>query len=66
MAACCSKDRYDKNDPTKPVASAKARPYYYAEQTMTKAMATLGITKQPARTAKAAGSSRETEATPSR
>ncbi len=66
MAAYRSKDRYDKNDPTKPVAPAKTRPYYYAEQTVTKSMATLGMTKQPARTAKAAGSSREAEAAPSR
>ncbi|MGH9436103.1 MAG: hypothetical protein ACRD06_08910 [Terriglobia bacterium] len=65
MAAYRSKDRYDKNDSTKLIAPAKARPYYYAEQTVTKAMATLGMTKQPARTAKAARS-RETETRPSR
>jgi hypothetical protein len=66
MATYRSKDRYDKNDPTKLVAPAKARPYYYAEQTVTKAMATLGMTKQPGRSAKAAASSRETETAPSR
>ncbi|MGH9397918.1 MAG: hypothetical protein ACRD18_13840, partial [Terriglobia bacterium] len=58
MASYRSKDRYDKNDPTKLVAPAKARPYYYAEQTVTKAMASLGMTKHPVRTAKAATSSR--------
>ncbi|MGH9469708.1 MAG: DNA-primase RepB domain-containing protein [Terriglobia bacterium] len=66
MASYRSKDRFDKNDPTKLVAPAKARPYYYAEQTVTKAMASLGMTKQPARTAKAAASSRESETAPSR
>jgi hypothetical protein len=66
MATYRSKDRYDKNDATKIVAPAKAKPYYYAEQTVTKAMASLGMTKLPARAAKAAASSRETEAAPSR
>jgi hypothetical protein len=66
MAAYRSKDRYDKNDSTKLVAPAKPRPYYYAEQTVTKAMATLGMTKPPALSAKAAASSRETEIAPSR
>jgi hypothetical protein len=66
MATYRSKDRYDKNDATKIVAPAKAKPYYYAEQTVTKAMASLGMTKLPARAAKAASSSRETEAAPSR
>jgi len=65
MAAYRSNDRYAKNDSTKLVAPAKVRPYYYAEQTVTKAMASLGITKQPAR-AKAAASSREIETAPSR
>lgn len=46
--------------------SAKALPYYYAVQTVTKAMATLGMTKQPARTTKAGASSREMETAPSR
>lgn len=66
MASYRSKDRYAENDATKLVAPVKARPYYYAEQTVTKAMATLGITKQPARAAKADTSSRETETAPSR
>ncbi|MGH9446146.1 MAG: hypothetical protein ACRD3O_10505 [Terriglobia bacterium] len=110
MASCRTKDRYNKNDPAKLVAPAKARPYYYAEQTVmsrlvgtpakhekvsdsqpsprgeggersepgegfrpnflgqtvTKAVVSLGITKQPARTAKPAASSRETETAPSR
>lgn len=66
MAAYRSQDRYDKNDPTKLIAPAKPRPYYYAEQTVTKAMATLGMTKQPTRAPKAASGSRETETAPSR
>lgn len=66
MAGYRSKDRYDKNDATKLVAPAKAKPYYYAEQTVTKAMASLGITKPPARSAKAASGARETETAPSR
>lgn len=66
MAAYRSKDRFDKNDTKKLVAPAKPRPYYYAEQTVTKAMMSLGITKSPARTAKAVSSTRETETAPSR
>jgi hypothetical protein len=66
MAVYRSQDRYDKDEPTKLIAPAKARPYYYAEQTVTKAMATLGITKPPTRTAKASTRSREIETAPSR
>jgi hypothetical protein len=66
MASYRSHDQYDKSNPTNPVAPAKARPYYYAEQTVTKAVATLGMTKQPARAAKAASTTRETETAPSR
>ncbi len=66
MAVYRSKPQYDKKDPTKQTAPAKARPYYYAEQTVTKAMATLGITKPPTREAMPAASSRETETAPSR
>lgn len=66
MASYRSKNRYDEKDATKLVAPVKARPYYYAEQTVTKAMATLGITKPPARSAKAASGSRETESAPNR
>ncbi len=66
MAAYRSKDRYAKNDSTKLVAPAKVRPYYYAEQTVTKAMVSLGITKAPARSAKLDASSRGTEDTLSR
>jgi len=66
MAAYRSRDRYDKSDATQRIARAKPRPYYYAEQTVTKAMATLGMTNQPARTAKAASGTRETEIVPSR
>lgn len=66
MAAYRSNDRYAVKDPTKLIAPAKIRPYYYAEQTVTKAMATLGMTKQPARAAKTAPDIRETEIVPSR
>jgi hypothetical protein len=66
MASYRSKDRYDKNDAKKLVAPAKARPYYYAEQAVTKVMASLGMKEQPARTAKTESSTRETESTPSR
>lgn len=66
MAVYRSKPQYDKNDPTKQVAPAKARPYYYAEQTVTKAMASLGMTWRLGRSTKAAARSRETETAPSR
>jgi hypothetical protein len=66
MASYRSKERYDKKDSTKLIAPAKARPYYYAEQTVTKAMATLGMTKRPALDGKAVASSRESETAPSR
>lgn len=66
MASYRSKNQYDKNDATKLVAPTKARPYYYAEQTVTKAMATLGITKPSARSAKAVSGSRDAETAPSR
>lgn len=66
MASYRGKGRYDKNDQTKLIASAKARPYYYAEQTVTKAMASLGMTKRSAPVGKADASSRESETAPSR
>lgn len=66
MASYRGKDRHDEKDATKLVAPAKARPYYYAERTVTKAMATLGITKPPARSARAAPGSREVDSAPSR
>ena len=66
MASYRSKDRYDKNDPNKLIAPAKARPYYYAEQTVTKAMAFLGITKSPAAAGNPGAKSREPEIEPSR
>jgi hypothetical protein len=66
MASYRSKDRFDKNDPTKLVAPAKARPYYYAEQTVTKAMAFLGITKRQAAGGNGAAKSRDPEIEPSR
>ena len=65
MGAYRSKDRYDKNDPTKVIAPAKARPYYYAEHTVTQAMAHLGMTKRPEAPPKS-GASREAESQPSR
>ena len=64
MVSYRSQDQYDKNDSTKLVAPAKARPYYYAEQTVTKAMAGLEMTKQPLRASKAAAGSREREEAP--
>jgi len=65
MGAYRSKDRYDKNNPTKVIAPAKARPYYYAEHTVTQAMAHLGMTKRPEAPQKS-GTSREAESQPSR
>jgi hypothetical protein len=41
-----SVDRYDKKDPTKLVAPSKPNPRYYAERTVTQAMAHLGIFRQ--------------------
>ena len=38
-------DQYDKQNPTRLVAQKKPKPRYYAELTVTKAMATLGITR---------------------
>jgi hypothetical protein len=38
-------DQYDKRTPTRLVAHKKPKPRYYAELTVTKAMATLGITR---------------------
>jgi hypothetical protein len=61
-----TQDRYGKKDQTKLVALAKARPYYYAEQTVTKAMASLGMTWPPSRSPKAPASSRATETAPRR
>jgi hypothetical protein len=61
-----STNLYDKNDPTKLVAEAKPKPYYYAEQTVTKAMASLGMTKRPSSATGSTASSRETETAPSR
>jgi hypothetical protein len=66
MARYRSMDQYDKKDPKKLIAEAKPRPYYYAEQTVTKAMTSLGMTKRPAPPADSGASSRETETAPSR
>jgi hypothetical protein len=41
-----SVDRYDKKDPTKLVAPSKPNPRYYAEHTVVRAMAHLGMTRQ--------------------
>ena len=43
-----SADRYDKKDPTKLLAPSKPNPRYYAEHTVVRAMAHLGMTRQPA------------------
>jgi hypothetical protein len=61
-----SANLYDKNDPTKLIAEAKPKPYYYAEQTVTKAMASLGMTRRPVPSTDSGASARETEAAPSR
>jgi energy-coupling factor transporter ATP-binding protein EcfA2 len=45
IAGYRSVDQYDKRNPTKLVAHKKPKPRYYAELTVTKAMATLGITR---------------------
>ena len=66
MASYRSKDRYDKNDPAKLIAPAKARPYYYAERTVAQAMAHLGITKRPAGAGNTSAKSREPDIEPSR
>ena len=66
MASYRSQDRYDKKDPTKLIAAAKPKPYYYAEHTVSRAMAHLGMTRQPTSGGKAAASSREGETAPSR
>jgi hypothetical protein len=66
MASYRSHDQFDKKDGSKLVAPAKARPYYYAEQTVTKAMASLGMTRRPAPPADSSASSRDTETAPSR
>jgi len=66
MARYRSADRYDKNDSSKLVAPAKPNPRYYAEHTVTQAMAYLGITKPAPTPASSAASSREPGAEPSR
>jgi len=48
MAQYRSVDHYDKKDPTKLVAPSKPKPRYYAEHTVARAMAHLGITRQGA------------------
>jgi hypothetical protein len=45
ITAYRSADQYDKKNPTKLVARRKPKPRYYAELTVNKAMATLGITR---------------------
>jgi hypothetical protein len=66
MASYRTKDRYDKKDSAKLIAPAKARPYYYAEHTVTQAMAYLGMTKRPTPAASSAASSAQAEIEPSR
>jgi hypothetical protein len=60
-------DRYDKKDPTKLVAPSKPNPRYYAEHTVVRAMAHLGMTRQGAETSPhPTGSSPNAEIEPSR
>ena len=66
MARYRSKDLYDKNDSTRLIAPAKPKPRYYAEHTVARAMAHLGISKRPEAHENAATSSRESETAPSR
>ena len=67
MAQYRSVDRYDKKDPSKVVAPSKPNPRYYAEHTVVRAMAHLGMTRQPARLSpQPAGSSANAEIEPSR
>ena len=66
MAQYRSVDHYDKKDPTKLVAPSKPNPRYYAERTVTQAMAHLGIFRQaPAKTV-AGPNTRPAEVEPSR
>ena len=48
MAQYRSVDHYDKKDPSKLVASSKPNPRYYAELTVVRAMAHVGMTRQRA------------------
>jgi hypothetical protein len=67
MAQYRSADHYDKKDPTKLVAPSKPKPRYYAEHTVARAMAHLGMTSQQAAGSPyLAGSSPRTEIEPSR
>jgi hypothetical protein len=67
MAQYRSVDRYDKKDPSKVVAPSKPNPRYYAEHTVVRAMAHLGMTRQPARlSTQPGGSSANAEIEPSR
>lgn len=67
MAQYRSVDRYDKKDPSKVIAPSKPNPRYYAEHTVVRAMAHLGMTRQLARLSpQPAGSSANAEIEPSR
>jgi len=67
MAHYRSVDHYDKKDPTKLVAPSKPKPRYYAEHTVARAMAHLGMTRQPvAASPQPTGSSPKAEIEPSR
>ena len=60
-------DHYDKKDPTKLIAPSKPKPRYYAEHTVARAMAHLGMTRQPvAASPQPTGSSPKAEIEPSR
>ena len=47
MAGYRTKDRYDSQDPTKLTAPRKSNPRYYAEHTVGRAMAYLGMARRP-------------------
>lgn len=66
MAGYRSQDRYDKKDPAKLVAPKKSDPQYYAEHTVAKVMAELGMTRPPARNTPAAPAAGGGELEPSR
>jgi hypothetical protein len=61
IAAYRATDRYDSQDSSRPVSSSKPNPRYYAEHTVSRAMAQLGMTR-----ASSANESRSPETEPDR
>ena len=61
IAAYRATDRYDSHDTSRLVSSSKPKPRYYAEHTVSRAMAHLGMTR-----ASSAGESRSPETEPDR